>query len=129
MSAPDVPPLDDPYDLAAIEAIPLNNRDLPISTYDSVMRASRRWPERQALAVMPDGAHWAQAVHWSYSDLARHVTRTANLLAALGVHRSDVVGLVSPNTAELIAALLGAQTAGIVAPVNPALRDHDVIDL
>jgi fatty-acyl-CoA synthase len=124
-----VPPLAHYDDLAAIEAIPLINRDLPSSTYDAVMRAARLWPERQALAVMPDGARWADAVGWSYMDLARHVTRSANLLAALGVRRMDVVGLVSPNTAELIAALLGAQAAGIAAPVNPALREQDVIDL
>jgi fatty-acyl-CoA synthase len=129
MTITSAPPVVEPDDLAAIEAIPLANRDLPISTYDAVMRAARRWRVRQALAVMPDGASWHDAVTWSYADLAGHVTRTANMLAALGVRRTDVVGLLSPNTAELIAALLGGQTAGIVAPVNPVLRDQDVIDL
>jgi fatty-acyl-CoA synthase len=123
------PAVFDSGELAAIEAVPLSDRDIPVSTYDAVIRAARQWPDRQAQAIMPDGSRWAHAVSWSYKDLAGRVTRTANLLADLGVRRTDVVGLVSPNTAELIPALLAAQTAGIAAPVNPALRAQDVIDL
>jgi fatty-acyl-CoA synthase len=123
------PTVFDPGDLAAIEAAPLSDRDIPASTYDAVVRAARRWPDQQAQAFMPDGSRWAHALSWSYKDLAGHVNRMANLLADLGVRRTDVVGLVSPNTAELIPALLAAQTAGIAAPVNPALRAQDVIDL
>jgi hypothetical protein len=107
MTITSAPSIVEPDDLAAIEAIPLANRDLPISTYDAVLRAARRWPGRQALAVMPDGANWAGAVPLSYAELAGQVTRTANVLPALGVGRTGVVGLLSPNTAELIAAFLG----------------------
>ena len=118
-----------PHDLQAIEAVPLAQRGLPTSTYDAVQRAARLWPSRRALSVMPDGDRWDQAMDITYRELGAQVTRVANLLRSVGVRRGDTVGLLSTNTAELVAALLGAQAAGVVAPVNPSLRPAEVEEL
>ncbi|MET9966636.1 AMP-binding protein [Streptomyces sp. NPDC006356] len=63
------------------------------------------------------------------AGLLADVHRAANALHRLGVRRDDTVSLLSPNCDELITALLAAQLAGIVAPVNPALAGHHVAEL
>ena len=57
------------------------------------------------------------------------MTQIANGLASLGVRRPDAVTLCGPNTSMLFAATLAAPTAGIAAPVNPALSEERIAEL
>ncbi|WP_042366469.1 acyl-CoA synthetase [Streptacidiphilus neutrinimicus] len=118
-----------PADLTAIEAVPLDERGLPATTYDAVLRAARLWPDRPALTVLPDAARFLEPVTVTFTQLRDQVHRTANLLRSLGVTRQTAVGLLSPNTAELPAALLAAQAVGVAAPVNPDLAPEHVEEL
>ncbi|MFF1451007.1 acyl-CoA synthetase [Streptomyces sp. NPDC058274] len=120
------PAYDRPTDLEAVEAVPLAARGLPGSTYDVLRRAADRWPERPALTTLPDAERWLRAPTLTFAGLRDQVHRIANLLYAHGVRRGTSVGLFSPNTEWLPAALLAAQTAGIAAPVNPALTARHV---
>ncbi|WP_068057951.1 acyl-CoA synthetase [Nocardia xishanensis] len=114
-----------PEDLAAIESVPLEARGLPESTYALLARAATRWPERDALTVLPEAARWREPLRRSYAELLGEVHRYANLLHELGVRRGDAVAIIAPNCAELIPATLAAQLAGIAAPINGGLsRDH-----
>ncbi|MET8809186.1 acyl-CoA synthetase [Streptomyces sp. NPDC004546] len=123
------PAHDSPADLAAIEAVPLPERGLPATTYDALLRAARLWPDRPALTVLPDAARFLRPATATFAQLRDQVHRTANLLRSLGVTRRAAVGLLAPNTAELPAALLAAQAAGIAAPVNPGLAPEHVEQL
>ncbi|MGW2937153.1 acyl-CoA synthetase [Streptomyces sp. NPDC055722] len=123
------PTYDSPADLPAIEAVPLHERGLPATTYDTLLRAARLWPDRPALTVLPDAAHFLRPATATFAQLRDQVHRTANLLRSLGVTRRDAVALLSPNTAELPTALLAAQAAGIAAPVNPGLAPEHVEQL
>ncbi|MGW0190880.1 acyl-CoA synthetase [Streptomyces sp. NPDC003362] len=119
------PRYDHPDDLAAIEATPLADRGLPATSYDLLRRAAEQWPERTALTVLPDAASWRTPKNRTYAELLGDVHQAANALHRLGVRRHDTVALLSTNCDELLTALLAAQLAGIVTPVNPALsRDH-----
>ncbi|MEU6352995.1 acyl-CoA synthetase [Streptomyces sp. NPDC047072] len=119
------PRYDRPDDLAAIEATPLAERGLPATSYDLLRRAAEQWPERTALTVLPDAASWRTPKNRTYAELLADVHQTANALQRLGIRRHDTVALLSTNCDELLTALLAAQLAGIVTPVNPALaRDH-----
>lgn len=114
-----------PEDLAAIESIPLSQRGLPVSTYALLHRAARMWPDRPAVTVIPDTTQWREPMRRTFSQLLADVHRTANLLADVGVGRTDAVALIAPNCAQLITATLAAQLAGIAAPINGALSaDH-----
>ncbi|MFR9779644.1 acyl-CoA synthetase [Micromonospora sp. MS34] len=114
-----------PADLAAIEAVPLEARGLPESTYALLARAATRWPDRTALNVLPDAARWREPLRRTFAELLADVHRVANLLHDLGVRRGDAVALMSPNCAELITATLAAQLAGIAAPLGGGLsRQH-----
>ncbi|MET9030052.1 acyl-CoA synthetase [Nocardia sp. NPDC004168] len=118
-----------PEDLAAIEAVPLEARGLPESTYALLVRAATRWPERTAITVLPDAARWREPLQRTYSELLTDVHKYANLLHELGVRRTDAVALIAPNCAELIPATLAAQLAGIAAPINGGLSHEHVAEL
>ncbi|MFI9634185.1 acyl-CoA synthetase [Nocardia sp. NPDC051929] len=118
-----------PEDLAAIEAIPLEARGLPESSYALLVRAATRWPERTAITVLPDAARWREPLRRTYSELLADVHKYANLLHELGVRRTDAVALIAPNCAQLIPATLAAQLAGIGAPINGGLSHEHVAEL
>ncbi len=118
-----------PRDLPGIEAVPLAARGLPASTYDIVMRAAALWPDRTAITVLPDACNWQQPVARTFGQLARDVTRTANMLRAHGIGRANAVALIAPNCEELITATLAAEAVGIAAPINGALSAGHVTEL
>ena len=108
-------------DLAAIEVVPLQARQLPESTYALLTRAAERWPDRIALNVLPQAAQWRSPDRRTFRTLLADVHRYANTLHTLGVRRSDAVALMAPNCSELVTTTLAAQLAGILAPLNPGL--------
>lgn len=108
-------------DLDEIEQVPLEDRGLPATTYDLVLRAAGLWPDRRAAAVLPDATRWRDHSDLTFAELAAAVVRYANVFHDLGVRRHDAVGLMSPNCEALIAATLAGQLAGIAAPINPGL--------
>jgi fatty-acyl-CoA synthase len=129
--APDLlwPTCDSPEDLAAIESVPLAERGLPASTYAVLARAATLWPERTAVTVLPSAQRYADGVTRTFGRLLHDVHQAANALTALGVTRGSSVALLSPNTDELITALLAAQAVGIAAPVNPGLSPEHLGEL
>jgi fatty-acyl-CoA synthase len=118
-----------PDDLASVEATPLEDQNLPASVYDAVRRAAQERPDAVAHLTMRDGGSWESPVPRTYAELLEEVTRRANAFASLGVGRTDAVALLSVNTAELLPALLAAETAGIAAPLNPSLGPDDAATL
>ncbi len=112
-------------DLAAVEAVPLGERDLPASTYDLLARSAARYTDQPALYLLGEGTDWRDARCWRYGELFAQVTRAANLYHSLGLTPGAPVGLLLPNSGITHAALFGAQAAGIANPVNPMLApDH-----
>ena len=105
--------------LSEIEAIPLLERGLASSTYALLRDQAHTRPLEPALRLLPGGDGWAHSTDITYGELTGRVTRIANALRSLGVDRDKAVTLVSPNCGWMVAALLGAETAGIAAPVNP----------
>ncbi|GAB4061024.1 acyl-CoA synthetase [Catellatospora paridis] len=118
-----------PTDLAAIEAVPLQARGLPESTYALLARAAEHWPDRIAVSVLPAAARWREPMQRTFAQMLADVHRYANLLHQLGVRRGDAVALMSPNCAELITATLAAQLAGIAAPLGAGLSGQHLAEL
>ncbi|WP_051021781.1 acyl-CoA synthetase [Nocardia araoensis] len=119
----------EPGDLAGIESVPLAERGLPGSTYGLLVRAAALWPGRTAITVLPDAARWRAPLRRNYSQVLGDVHRYANLLHEIGVRRTDAVGLIAPNCAQLIPALLAAQLAGVAAPINGSLAREHIAEL
>jgi fatty-acyl-CoA synthase len=118
-----------PEDLAAIEAVPLEARGLPESTYALLARAAARWPDRTAITVLPDATRWREPLRRTFAEFLADVHRYANLFHDLGVRRGDAVALMAPNCAELITATLAAQLAGIAAPLGGGLSRQHLAEL
>ena len=118
-----------PDDLATIEAVPLEKRGLPESTYALLTRAASRWPDRTAITVLPDAARWREPHERTFAELLADVHRYANLFHDLGIRRGDAVALMAPNSAELITATLAAQLAGIAAPLGSGLSRQHLAEL
>ncbi|MEU7167766.1 AMP-binding protein [Streptomyces morookaense] len=109
-----------PSDLAAIEAVPLEARGLPASTYDLLARAARLWPGRTALTVLPGAERWRGPLRCTFADLLAGVHRYADVLHRFGVRRGAAVALMAPNCAEIIPATLAAPLNGALAPAHLA---------
>lgn len=118
-----------PEDLVGIEAVPLAERRLPVSTYELLQRAGACWPDRPAVHVMPDAQRWDHPITVTFGRLLADVHRVANLLRHMGVERHSTVALIAPNCAELISATLAAQLAGVAAPINAALSIEHITEL
>ncbi|MFD8997873.1 acyl-CoA synthetase [Streptomyces abikoensis] len=118
-----------PDDLATIEAVPLEARGLPASTYHLLARAAWLWPDRTALTVLPEAERWLGPLRYTFADLLAEVHRYANVMHRFGVRRGTPVPLMAPNCAELIPATLAAQLGGIAAPLNGALAPAHLAEL
>ncbi len=83
----------------------------------SLARAARTWPEREALVVRHQG------VRWSYAELEARADALAAALIALGIEPGERVGIWSPNNAEWLDTQFGAAKAGaVLVNINPAYR-------
>lgn len=141
-------------EVEAFESVALEARGLPPSTYELLLRGCRKAPKRTAIRYFLRGAEYsrdtirlrsrvsdaamrllrrerfaAPLVEFTFEELASYVTRTANLLGALGVTSTDVVSLMLPNLPETHFALWGSQAAGIVNPINPLLEPAVVSEI
>jgi long-chain acyl-CoA synthetase len=86
---------------------------------DALDEFARTQPERPA--VLFKGARL------SYGEIDRLSDACAAALAALGVRRSDRVGLLLPNCPQFVIAQFGAWKIGaIVAPLNPTYTEHEL---
>src|ERR1700760_2159345 len=74
--------------------------DLPSNTYEMICRGAATNPLAPALSFFATADDYRNAERWTYSELVHDVTRTANMLARLGVQRDSVVAYVLPNLPE-----------------------------
>src|SRR5271165_5311425 len=84
-------------DIAAIEAVPLIERDLPESTYAALVASAKRTPNATALTFFRSADRLDDTHVWTYAKLVADVTRAANLFAALGVATDRPAAFVLPN--------------------------------
>ncbi len=68
----------------------------------------------------------ASAETFTWVELHRMVTRTANMLRDLGIGQNDVVAYLLPNASETVFTLLGGMIAGRVCPINPLLGAEQI---
>jgi fatty-acyl-CoA synthase len=98
--------------------------DVPLlgETVASILdRASRLWPDSEAVVVRH------QNVRWTWRELREVVDSFAAGLLTLGLNPGDRVGVWSPNSAEWIVAQFATARAGLVlVNINPAYRLHEL---
>ncbi|WP_027775248.1 acyl-CoA synthetase [Paraburkholderia caledonica] len=115
-------------DVLAIEAQG-QPADLPSNTYEMICRGAAIDPSAPALSYFATADDYANAKHWTYSELLRDITRTANMLSRLGVQRGTVVAYVLPNLPETHCVIWGGEAVGIVCAINPMLEGEAICQL
>lgn len=119
----------EPARTAAAEEVPLDQRDLPSSTYDLLADSAERFGDAPAFHVLPTHGDLRAPHTITYRELLERVHQVANLLAGQGVRRHDTVSLLLPNVPEMCELLWGAQAAAMANPVNPQLAEEHIVDL
>ncbi len=123
------PSLSSAADVAAIEAVPLQDRLEAASTYEAIQIGARRDPAALAMQFLPTCAVDDVAITMTYAQFLTKVTQAANLFSALGVGPSQVVSILLPLLPQNFYALFGAEAAGIANPVNPLLEPHQLAEI
>lgn len=77
-------------------------------------------PDERIAIIEPE-----RNIRVSYGALKRQVQAVADALAAAGIGRRDRIGIALPNGVPNIVTFLGASTAGIAAPLNPAYKEDE----
>ncbi|UXZ86502.1 acyl-CoA synthetase [Burkholderia multivorans] len=115
-------------DVAAIEANG-PSADLPASTYEMICRGAALDPSAPALSFFLHVDDHRHAVRWSYHELVRDITRTANFFTRVGVRRDTVIAYILPNLPETHFVIWGGEAAGIVCAINPLLESAAIAEL
>jgi acyl-CoA synthetase (AMP-forming)/AMP-acid ligase II len=108
-------------DKLAVEATPLADRLTAETVYAMLRKTAAAHPNRPAISFQIKSGPRDKAETLDWTQLTDRVTRTANLFRRLGIGEGDVVAYLLPNCNEVVLALLGGATAGIVNPINPLL--------
>jgi fatty-acyl-CoA synthase len=103
--------------------------DLPSSTYEMICRGAALDPSAPALSFFASSDDYTNPERWTYSELVRDITRTANMLSRLGVQRDTVVAYVLPNLPETHFVIWGGEAVGIVCAINPLLESDAIGEL
>ncbi|MCG5073160.1 acyl-CoA synthetase [Paraburkholderia tagetis] len=103
--------------------------DLPASTYEMICRGAAIDPTAPALSFFLRADEHRRALRWTYAELRRDITRTANLFTRLGIERQSVVAYVLPNLPETHFVIWGGEAAGIVCAINPLLEGAAIASL
>ncbi|PYE85452.1 acyl-CoA synthetase [Pseudoroseicyclus aestuarii] len=117
-------------DRAAIEAEgDWASQDQPATIHGLLTRTARRHPGRPAFSFQLFSDPDAPAETLDWQTLHQRSVQVANLLRSLGVNEGDTVAMLLPNCTEAVTTYLGAQIAGIVAPINPLLEPAQIAAL
>jgi len=126
-------PIDAPFrsrrDAQAFAGVPLEQR-LPAGDLVGLfLDAARRHGPARAVRFLPAGLPQDQAEDFSFVQLRGRLASALAVLRGLGVGADDVVAMLTPNHPLAISAVLAAQAAGIVAPVNVYLEAPQIAGL
>ncbi|AYC31910.1 acyl-CoA synthetase [Pseudomonas cavernae] len=116
-------------DTESIERTPLQDRDMPASTYELLRRSAQRRADATALTFLLQGNAEEVPYRLSYAELFAKITQTANAFHRLGVRPGQAVSFLLPNLPHTHFTLWGGEAAGIVNAINPLLDAEHIAEL
>jgi fatty-acyl-CoA synthase len=116
-------------DVARLEATPLQDRNLPDSTYDVLKGAALVNADKTALSFFTNAAALDDTHNWNFSELLFEINKAANAIQSLGLGSDDVVAYMLPNLPETHFVLWGAEANGIAFAINPQLDESTIAAL
>lgn len=118
-----------PADLQALQSGPYEEWLPHRTVWEALQGAARLWPDRRALTYIeaPDLAR--DSTSWTYRELLAQVVRAANVFHVHAGGEVPRVAMLLPNIPQAWFAWLGAETAGVVCPINYLLGPEHVAEL
>ncbi|MEM8862134.1 MAG: AMP-binding protein, partial [Chloroflexota bacterium] len=119
----------DMNEILEVEKTPIENRDLPESTYHALKRTAEKHPNIPAIKFFLQATDFKNSTSISYKEYLGKVNQTANLFNSLGIGPNDCVSYIMPNLPETYYTLFGGEAAGISGPINPLLEPHVLAEI
>lgn len=116
-------------DVEAFEAVPAETRWRGTNVYDLISKSAQTFASRPAIKYQETADLNEPPQVITYSELLGAIHQTANSLHAAGVSQGGVTAVIMPTLPETAIAMWGAQTLGIVAPINPMLEPNALRDI
>ncbi len=101
--------------------MPFQKRIADKTMHAFLSRTVNKFPNRPALSFQIKSGPKDHAETFTWSQLLKLVTQTANAFRSLGVKDNDTVAYVLPNCNEAVISFIGGVCAGIVCPISPLL--------
>lgn len=114
-------------DIKSLESTPLEDRNLPQSTYELLKNSAHAYEDKNALTFLLQGTLEEEPTRYSFRQLFSKITQTANAFNALGVTQDDCVSMLLPNLPQTHFTIWGAEAAGIFNPINPLLDVEHIV--
>lgn len=123
--APSLSEICDINDIRTLEQTPYEDRHVEKSVYDLIRDGALIDPAKIAFYNLPNGDPFEEPATTTYGQFLKQVHQTANLFHSLGIGQHDVVAILLPIIPQNIVSMIAATTAGILCPINWALKaDH-----
>ncbi len=116
-------------DILKIEAIPLEDRDIPETVLDAFKLGGGDAGDNEALVFIPDGENYEMHHRWTFAQFIAEIERTAAGLQAVSDVESPTISFLLPNLPETIFSLWAAASIGKVNPVNPLLEPQQIAEI
>ncbi len=112
----------DATDLRTIEQRPINEANLPASTYQILKESAAEYADSIALRFLPTASLEEDSIALTFAQLFSRITQTANGLHSLGIEKDSVVSMMLPSLPQTHFTIWGSEAAGIFNPINPLLE-------
>ena len=116
-------------DVISVEARPYENFMPYQHVYDALAQVAARFPTRRALTFIKDADPTNPPLTWSYEALLADLRRAANLFSSLVPGQQPRVAMLLPAIPEAHLTLWGAETVGVVCPINYLLDTEHIAEL
>jgi len=116
-------------DISEIEKIPVTERVRERSTFELIEKGASYNPDAAAITFLMNGNIDEEPVIIPYKNLLGKIRQAANMFNDLGAGPEDVITYLLPNIPQSHFILWGAETAGIVNPINPMLEPETIRDI
>lgn len=116
-------------DIEAVSGQPYDSYLAQRTVWEALAASTARWGERTALTYITSPELEVAALRWSYRELLEQVVRAANVFHACAQGQPPRVAMLLPNIPQAWFTMLGAETAGVVCPINYLLGPEHVAEL
>lgn len=119
----------DPADIARLERQPYHQYMPHATVWQALEHSGHAFAARPALTYIESPDPGLAASRWTYAELVQKIRQAANLFRRLAGDEPPRVAMLLPNIPQAWLTLFGAETAGILCPINYLLNPEHVAEL